>query len=146
MITEKAYALGKFARVAIGTKHIDYNGRLCMVSAGTALQADVWHRSGDESLARSDEGEGCSDRRFQRGRIARLITTHYLWQCRENGGRLIVVDPRMTPISRNADLYLPVRPGPIWRYFWRCCTSSFEMGARTRTYIARNHHRMGCSP
>jgi assimilatory nitrate reductase catalytic subunit len=39
------------------------------------------------------------------------ITTHYLWQCRERGGRLIVVDPRMTPITRNADLYLPVRPG-----------------------------------
>jgi len=39
------------------------------------------------------------------------ITTHYLWQCRERGGRLIVVDPRMTPISRNADLFLPVRPG-----------------------------------
>ena len=38
MITEKAYALGKFARVAIGTKHIDYNGRLCMVSAGTAYK------------------------------------------------------------------------------------------------------------
>jgi assimilatory nitrate reductase catalytic subunit len=39
------------------------------------------------------------------------ITTHYLWQCRERGGKLIVVDPRMTPITRNADLYLPVRPG-----------------------------------
>jgi len=39
------------------------------------------------------------------------ITTSYLWQMRENGGRLIVVDPRMTPITRGADLYLPVRPG-----------------------------------
>ena len=38
MITEKAYVLGKFARVAVGTKNIDYNGRLCMVSAGTAYK------------------------------------------------------------------------------------------------------------
>ena len=38
MITEKAYVLGKFARVALGTKNIDYNGRLCMVSAGTAYK------------------------------------------------------------------------------------------------------------
>ena len=30
---------------------------------------------------------------------------------RDRGGRLIVVDPRLTPIARNADLYLPVRPG-----------------------------------
>src|SRR4030095_14184392 len=39
------------------------------------------------------------------------ITTDYIWRCRDAGGKLIVVDPRMTPITRNADLYLPVRPG-----------------------------------
>ena len=38
LTTEKAYLLGKFARVALGTRHIDYNGRLCMVSAGTAYK------------------------------------------------------------------------------------------------------------
>src|SRR5687768_5930503 len=38
MVTEKAYVLGKFARIGIGTKNIDYNGRLCMVSAGTAYR------------------------------------------------------------------------------------------------------------
>ncbi len=30
---EKAYLMGKFARVALKTPNIDYNGRLCMVSA-----------------------------------------------------------------------------------------------------------------
>ncbi len=39
------------------------------------------------------------------------ITTDYIWRGRDNGARLIVADPRMTPITRNADLYLPVRPG-----------------------------------
>jgi len=38
LTTEKAYLLGKFARVALGTRHIDYNGRLCMVSAGVAYK------------------------------------------------------------------------------------------------------------
>ena len=33
MTTEKCYLIGKFARVCLKTKHIDYNGRLCMVSA-----------------------------------------------------------------------------------------------------------------
>src|SRR5215813_1991777 len=33
---EKAYLMGKFARVALRTANIDYNGRLCMVSAGAA--------------------------------------------------------------------------------------------------------------
>ena len=46
MTNEKCYLAGKFARVAIGTRHIDYNGRLCMSSAGAAynkaLGIDRW--------------------------------------------------------------------------------------------------------
>lgn len=110
LTTEKSYLMGKFARVALGTRHIDYNGRLCMVSAGVAyklafgvdrsplpwsdiLKAEVLFVVG------ANVGD-CSP-----------ITTDYLWRCRDNGGRLIVADPRMNPIARNADLYLPVRPG-----------------------------------
>ncbi len=33
---EEAYLLGKFARVGLQTKYIDYNGRLCMSAAATA--------------------------------------------------------------------------------------------------------------
>ncbi|HET7724156.1 MAG TPA: molybdopterin oxidoreductase family protein [Propionibacteriaceae bacterium] len=36
LTNEKAYALGKFARVALRTRYIDYNGRFCMSSAAAA--------------------------------------------------------------------------------------------------------------
>jgi assimilatory nitrate reductase catalytic subunit len=36
LTNEKAYAFGKFARVALRTSMIDYNGRFCMSSAATA--------------------------------------------------------------------------------------------------------------
>src|SRR3954471_9623070 len=36
LTNEKAYLLGKFARVALGTSRIDYNGRFCMASAAAA--------------------------------------------------------------------------------------------------------------
>jgi assimilatory nitrate reductase catalytic subunit len=39
------------------------------------------------------------------------ITTEYVWQARENGARIIVVDPRITPLARTCDLFLPVKPG-----------------------------------
>jgi assimilatory nitrate reductase catalytic subunit len=39
------------------------------------------------------------------------ITTNYLWQAREQGAKIIVQDPRITPVARTCDLYLPVRPG-----------------------------------
>ncbi len=34
---------------------------------------------------------------------------HWIWQARDNGAKLIVVDPRLTPVARTADLHLPVR-------------------------------------
>jgi len=110
LTTEKSYLLGKFARVALGTRHIDYNGRLCMVSAGVAYKLAFgvdrspipWSdipKAQVLLIAGSNVAE-CSP-----------ITTDYVWRCRDNGGKLIIIDPRMTPITRNADLYLPVRPG-----------------------------------
>jgi assimilatory nitrate reductase catalytic subunit len=110
LTTEKSYLIGKFARVALGTRHVDYNGRLCMVSAGTAYKlaygvdrsTNPW---ADIPLAQVVMVTGSNTAECS------PITTSYLWQMRESGGRLIVVDPRMTPITRGADLYLPVRPG-----------------------------------
>jgi assimilatory nitrate reductase catalytic subunit len=134
MITEKAYVLGKFARVAVGTKNIDYNGRLCMVSAGTAYRltfgidraTNPW-----TDLAKADvvmiAGSNTAE--------CAPITTHYLWQCRERGGKLIVIDPRMTPITRNADLYLPVRPGTDLALFLAMMHVLVRDGLTKREYI-----------
>ncbi len=36
LTNEKAYALGKFARVVLRTPYVDYNGRFCMASAAAA--------------------------------------------------------------------------------------------------------------
>ena len=39
LTNEKAYLLGKFARVALRTANVDYNGRFCMSSAAAAATA-----------------------------------------------------------------------------------------------------------
>jgi assimilatory nitrate reductase catalytic subunit len=110
LTTEKAYLMGKFARLAVGTRHIDYNGRLCMVSAGVAykLAFDV-----DRSLIPWSEIPKAQVLLVAGANIGECapITTDYIWRCRDNGGKLIVADPRLTPITRNADLILPLRPG-----------------------------------
>jgi assimilatory nitrate reductase catalytic subunit len=110
MTNEKAYLIGKFARVALRTANIDYNGRLCMVSAGAANKmafgvdraANPWS---DIPLAKTVIISGAN--------IGECfpILTDYVWRARDNGGKIIVIDPRMTPIARTADLFLPVRPG-----------------------------------
>jgi assimilatory nitrate reductase catalytic subunit len=110
LTTEKTYLLGKFARVCLKTPFIDYNGRLCMVSAGAANKkafgidrtTNPWSDMvGTEVIwvAGSNVAE-CSP-----------ITTNYIWQAREQGAKIIIQDPRITPIARTCDLYLPVKPG-----------------------------------
>jgi assimilatory nitrate reductase catalytic subunit len=107
---ERAYLLGKFARVALKTANIDYNGRLCMVSAGAASKkilgidrsANPWSdiTLADVILIAGANVAECAP-----------ITTDYLWRARERGARIIVLDPRLTPLARTADLFIPVRPG-----------------------------------
>ncbi len=108
--TEKSYLLGKFARLAVGTRHIDYNGRLCMVSAGTAYKLAFGIDRSTIPWSEIPKAEVLFVIGANIGDCA-PITTDYIWRCRDNGGRLIVADPRITPIARNADLFLPVRPG-----------------------------------
>jgi assimilatory nitrate reductase catalytic subunit len=110
LTTEKAYLVGKFARLGVGTRHVDYNGRLCMVSAGTAYKLAFGVDRSPNPWSDIPKAEVL----FVIGaNVAECapITTDYVWRCRDNGGRLIVADPRMTPITRNADLFLPLRPG-----------------------------------
>lgn len=110
LTTEKAYLMGKFAHMALRTSNIDYNGRLCMVSAGAGNKkafgidraANPWSDIlGAEVIvvAGANVAE-CAP-----------ITTNYVWQAREHGAKVIVVDPRITPLARTCDLFLPVKPG-----------------------------------
>ncbi len=110
LTTEKAYLMGKFARVCLKTANIDYNGRLCMVSAGAANKkafgidraANPWSDILEAGLVWVS-GANIAE--------CAPITTDYIWQARERGAKVIVVDPRLTPIARTCDLFLPVRPG-----------------------------------
>jgi assimilatory nitrate reductase catalytic subunit len=137
LTNEKAYLMGKFARVALRTANIDYNGRLCMVSAGAASKkvfgvdrsANPWS---DIPKAKVILVAGAN--------IAECapITTDYLWQAREHGGKLIILDPRMTPIARNADLFIPVRSGGDIGIFNGMLHIMIERGWIDREFIAQH--------
>ncbi len=110
MTNEKCYAMGKFARAVLGTRHIDYNGRLCMSSAAVAYsKAFGLDRAPlpmtDIPLANCLLAVGVN--------VAECfpIVMQWVWRARDRGASLIVLDPRETPLARTADLWLPVRPG-----------------------------------
>ena len=110
LTTEKAYLMGKFARVALKTPYIDYNGRLCMVSAAAGNKKAFGI---DRAANPWDDILGAEVVWISGANVAECapITTHYVWQARERGAKIIVVDPRITPIARTCDLFLPIKPG-----------------------------------
>ena len=111
LTNEKAYQLGKFARVALGTSQIDYNGRWCMSSAASAgNQAFGIDRGLPFPLADVEQ----TDVLVLVG--SNLVETmppagRHLDRLRERGGRVVVVDPRCTPTAERADLFLQPVPG-----------------------------------
>ncbi|WP_084713663.1 molybdopterin oxidoreductase family protein [Streptacidiphilus rugosus] len=111
LTNEKAYQLGKFARVALGTANIDYNGRFCMSSAAAANRIAFGIDRGLpfplEDIPRTD----CLI--LVGGNPAETMppALRYFRELRENGGTLIVVDPRRTRTAEQADLHLQPLPG-----------------------------------
>ncbi|HUG80033.1 MAG TPA: molybdopterin oxidoreductase family protein [Bryobacterales bacterium] len=110
LTNEKSYLIGKLARVAFKTRNLDYNGRLCMVSAGAGnKKAFGLDRASNNfsDLAHADVIMICGSN------VSETFPTliHWIWQARDNGAKLVVVDPRLTPVARTADLHLAVRPG-----------------------------------
>jgi assimilatory nitrate reductase catalytic subunit len=111
LTNEKAYALGKFARVALRTPSIDYNGRFCMSSAAVAGQRAF---GVDRGLPFPLEDVGRTDAILLVGSNPAEtlpLAMPYLDEQQAAGGALIVVDPRRTATAARADLHLQPLPG-----------------------------------
>jgi assimilatory nitrate reductase catalytic subunit len=137
LTTEKTYLMGKFAHMCLRTANIDYNGRLCMVSAAAASKkafgidraANPWSDILDAEvvlIAGANVAE-CAP-----------ITTHYVWQARDRGAKVIVVDPRITPLARTCDLFLPVKPGRDTALFNGILQQMIENGWVDHDFIEHN--------
>ncbi len=110
LTTEKTYLMGKFAHMCLRTANIDYNGRLCMVSAGAGNKKAF---GVDRAANPWSDILGAEVIFITGANVAECapITTNYVWQAREHGAKVIVVDPRITPLARTCDLFLPIKPG-----------------------------------
>ena len=114
LTNEKAYQLGKFARVVLGTRHIDYNGRFCMSSAAAAGNRSFGIDRGlpfpVEDIDRADAvlllGSNVAD--------TMPPFVQHLSAARQAGG-LVVVDPRVSVTAALAEdgsgLHLQALPG-----------------------------------
>lgn len=111
LTNEKVYLLGKFARVALGTSNIDYNGRFCMSSAASASMMALGLDRGLpfplEDIAHAEVIL------LAGGNVAETMPPimQYFEAQRAGGGQLIVVDPRQSPTAQASTLHLRLTPG-----------------------------------
>lgn len=111
LTNEKAYHLGKFARIVLGTSQIDYNGRFCMSSAAAAGIKAFGLDRGLPFPLEDIPKTGCVI--LVGSNLAETMppSLRFFNELKENGGTLIVIDPRRTKTAEQADLHLAPRPG-----------------------------------
>ncbi|XAS67912.1 molybdopterin oxidoreductase family protein [Micrococcaceae bacterium Sec5.7] len=114
LTNEKAYQLGKFARLALGTSRIDYNGRFCMSSAAAAgMRAFGLDRGLPFPL---EDLDAASTIMMLGSNVAETMPpfVQHLQGARDPGG-LIVVDPRRSATaaftSDGGGIHLQPLPG-----------------------------------
>lgn len=114
LTNEKAYMLGKFARLALGTSRIDYNGRFCMSSAAAAgMRAFGVDRGLPFPL---EDLDNASTIMMLGSNVAETMPpfVQHLKGVRDAGG-LVIVDPRRSATAKfTADgggLHLQPLPG-----------------------------------
>ena len=106
LTNEKAYALGKFARVALGTSQIDYNGRYCMSSAAAAGKAAF---GVDRGLPFPVTDLAAADVVLLAGANPAETMPPLMQHLRR--ADLVVIDPRRTATAESAALHLAPAPG-----------------------------------
>ncbi|MFY8106090.1 MAG: molybdopterin-dependent oxidoreductase [Elstera sp.] len=136
LLTEDYYVLNKLAKGFIGTGNVDTNSRLCMASTvaghkqsfGTdtvpGLYAD-WELADLVILVGSNTA-WCHPVLFQRLLAAR----------KSRGLKIVVLDPRQTSTTAEADVHLPLRGGSDIALFSGLLRAIAEAGAVNAAYVA----------
>lgn len=107
---EDNYLFQRFIRTAIGTNNIDYCTRLCHASTVTAMLKAI----GDGAGSNPVEDFENADCLFVTGN--NIIDTHpitatYVKRAAAKGQKIIVVDPKWTPLVRYATVWLRLKLG-----------------------------------
>jgi len=110
LTNEKAYALGKFARLALRTSRFDYNGRFCMSSAAAAVNRSL---GVDRGLPFPLAWLGETSCLLVAGGnpLATMPPLARYLDSQRVRGTSIVIDPRCTEFAAAATLHLQPAPG-----------------------------------
>jgi anaerobic selenocysteine-containing dehydrogenase len=129
LFLEDYYTLALMVRAGVGTNHLDGNTRLCTATAGEALKESFGADGQPGSYSDIDHTDAIC---CYGHNVAETQTVLWMRMLDRLHGpdrpRLLVVDPRRTPVAAEADIHLAIRGG----------TNLALMNALVHELIARN--------
>jgi len=130
---EQAYLYRKFAAMW-GTNNVDHQARICH-STTVAGVANTW---GYGAMTNSyNDMHLCKAMFFIGSNAAEAhpVAMQHVLRGKENGGKLIVVDPRFTRTAAHADQFIRIRSGTDVPLIWGLLWHIFENGWEDKEYI-----------
>ena len=107
---EENYLFQKLARAVVGTNNVDHCARLCHASTVTGLLHSFGSGAMTNTIPEFDNAD-CILVTGSNTLEAHPIIGSRMLRAKERGAKIIVVDPRDTPLSRISHLFLSQRPG-----------------------------------
>ena len=112
LFLEEYYTLGVIGKAGLGTPHMDGNTRLCTATAGQALKETFGTDGQPASYTDVDHADTIFHNGHNLAATQTVLWSRVLDRRRgPNPPRLVVVDPRPTPVAQEADVHLAIRPG-----------------------------------
>jgi anaerobic selenocysteine-containing dehydrogenase len=112
LFLEEYYTLAVIGKAGLGTPHMDGNTRLCTATAAAALKASF---GSDGQPGSYTDVDHCDALALWGHNVAATQTVLWMRMLDRLHGpdrpHLICVDPRQTPVAKEADVHLPVKSG-----------------------------------
>ncbi|MFT5893642.1 MAG: formate dehydrogenase major subunit [bacterium] len=137
---EQAYLFRKFAALW-GSNNVDHQARICH-STTVAGVANTW---GYGAMTNSYNDMQKSKAMFFIGSNAaeaHPVAMQHILKAKENGSKLIVVDPRFTRTAAHSDQFIQMRPGTDVPIIWGMLWHIFENGWEDKEYIRQRVYGM----
>ncbi|CUS03986.2 Formate dehydrogenase subunit alpha [Candidatus Promineifilum breve] len=108
---EDNYVFQKFIRSLMGTNNIDHCARLCHAGSVTGLQLSIGSSAMSNSIAEMENLEAFIVTGSNTTETHPVISNFLKRAVRQNGAKLIVIDPRRIDMTNFATLWLRQNPG-----------------------------------
>jgi formate dehydrogenase alpha subunit len=133
---EEIYAFQKFARAVIGTNNIDNCARTCHIPSLKALMKSIGSATASNTMDQIMDTKVIFIAGYNPESHPRLYRKK-IKAAKDKGSKLIVMDPRRTPIAEIADIFLQIKPGTNITVFNAMANGIIEEGLADLDFIQK---------